>query len=88
MYVFVISLIIISIIILSYYQVLAQKRLDKAEYEINNIKVKNEYALKAVINNQEKLEQDMKEFFEKNEEYNRIFQEKLEKIEKYTKKNN
>lgn len=87
MYVFVISLIIISIIILSYYQVLAQKRLDKAEYEINNIKVKNEYALKAVINNQEKLEQDMKEFFEKNEEYNRIFQEKLEKIEKYTKKN-
>ncbi len=87
MYVFVISLIILSIIVLAYYEVLANKRLDKVEHEVNNMKIMNEIALKNVANNQEKLEQDMENFFEKSEEYNRIFQEKLEKIEKYTKKN-
>lgn len=87
MYTFIVSLIIIAIIILAYYEVLANRRLDRVEHEVNDIKVRNEITLKNVVNNQDRLEQDMKIFFEKNEEYNRIFQEKLEKIEKYTKKN-
>lgn len=88
MYTFIVSLIIIAIIILAYYEVLANRRLDRVEHEVNDIKVRNEITLKNVVNNQDRLEQDMKEFFEKNEEYNKIFQEKLEAIEKYTKKNN
>ena len=87
MYVLVISLIIISIMVLAYYQLLANKRLDKVEHEINDIKMKNDFALKNIEFNQERLEKDMKQFFKKNEEYNKIFQEKLEAIERYTKNN-
>ena len=87
MYVLVISLIILSIMVLAYYQLLANKRLDKVEHEVNDIKMKNDFALKNIEFNQERLEKDMKQFFEKNEEYNKIFQEKLEAIERYTKNN-
>lgn len=86
-YTFIISLIIIAIVTLAYYQVLSNRRLDKAEYEINDIKVRNEFALKNIERNQEKLEKDMKQYFEKDEEYSKLFKEKLEAIEKYTKKN-
>ena len=87
MYVLVISLIIMAIMVLAYYQLLANKRLDKVEFEINDIKMKNDFALKNIELTQERLEKDMKQFFEKNEEYNKIFQEKLEAIERYTKNN-
>ena len=87
MYVLVISLIIMAIMVLAYYQLLANKRLDKVEFEINDIKMKNDFALKNIELTQERLEKDMKQFFEKNQEYNKIFQEKLEAIERYTKNN-
>lgn len=88
MYVFVISLIIISIIILAYYEVLANRRLDVVEKEVNNIKLQNQATLKNVEKNQERLEKEMQEYFKKNEEFNEMFQRQLEEIEKNTKKNN
>lgn len=84
MYVFVISLIIISIMILAYYQLLANRRLDKVEKEVNNIKLQNQVTLKNVENNQERLEKEMQEYFKKNEEFNEIFQRQLDKIEENT----
>lgn len=87
MYVFVISLIIISIMILAYYQLLANRRLDKVEKEVNNIKLQNQVTLKNVENNQERLEKEMQEYFKKNEEFNEMFQRQLEKIEENTRNN-
>ena len=84
MYVFVISLIIISIMILAYYQLLANRRLDKVEKEVNNIKLENEATLKKVENNQQRLEKEMQEYFKKNEEFNEMFQRQLDKIEENT----
>ena len=84
MYVFVISLIIISIMILAYYQLLAQKRLDVVEKEVNNIKLQNKVTLKNVENNQQRLEKEMQEYFKKNEEFNEMFQRQLDKIEENT----
>ena len=84
MYVFVISLIIISIMILAYYQLLANRRLDKVEKEVNNIKLENEATLKKVEKNQERLEKEMQEYFKKNEEFNEMFQRQLDKIEENT----
>ena len=84
MYVFVISLIIISIMILAYYQLLANRRLDKVEKEVNNIKLQNQVTLKNVENNQERLEKEMQEYFKKNEEFNEMFQRQLDKIEENT----
>ena len=84
MYVFVISLIIISIMILAYYQLLAQKRLDVVEKEVNNIKLQNQVTLKNVENNQQRLEKEMQEYFKKNEEFNEMFQRQLDKIEENT----
>lgn len=87
MYVFVISLIIISIMILAYYQLLANRRLDKVEKEVNNIKLQNQVTLKNVENNQERLEKEMQEYFKKNEEFNEMFQRQLDKIEENTRNN-
>lgn len=87
MYVFVISLIIISIMILAYYQLLANRRLDKVEKEVNNIKLQNQVTLKNVENNQQRLEKEMQEYFKKNEEFNEMFQRQLDKIEENTRNN-
>lgn len=87
MYVFVISLIIISIMILAYYQLLANKRLDVVEKEVNNIKLQNQVTLKNVENNQQRLEKEMQEYFKKNEEFNEMFQRQLDKIEENTRNN-
>lgn len=84
MYVFVISLIILSIIILAYYEVLANRRLDVVEKEVNNIKLQNQATLKNVEKNQERLEKEMQEYFKKNEEFNEMFQRQLDKIEENT----
>lgn len=84
MYVFVISLIIVAIMVLAYYQLLANKRLDKVEHEVNKIKLENQVTLKNVENNQERLEKEMQEYFKKNEEFNEKFQRQLDKIEENT----
>lgn len=84
MYVFIISLVILSIIVLAYYEVLANRRLDVVEKEVNNIKLQNQATLKNVEKNQERLEKEMQEYFKKNEEFNEIFQRQLDKIEENT----
>ena len=84
MYVFVVSLIIMSIMVLAYYQLLANRRLDVVEKEVNNIKLQNQATLKNVENNQERLEKEMQEYFKKNEEFNEMFQRQLNKIEENT----
>lgn len=84
MYVFVVSLIIMSIMVLAYYQLLANRRLDVVEKEVNNIKLQNQATLKNVEKNQERLEKEMEEHFKKNEEFNEMFQRQLDKIEENT----
>lgn len=84
MYTFIVSLIIIAIIILAYYEVLANRRLDVVEKEVNNIKLQNQATLKNVEKNQERLEKEMQEYFKKNEEFNEMFQRQLDKIEENT----
>lgn len=84
MYVFVVSLIIMSIMVLAYYQLLANRRLDVVEKEVNNIKLQNQATLKNVEKNQERLEKEMQEYFKKNEEFNEMFQRQLDKIEENT----